>query len=487
MADAQTEQQQKNQDQNDKTDTPESGGASQPASDKDLVSLAAATRLGIALLLLAILLAYILVASWPVPNSTGYAEFSLFGCRWTNVSVDTRLMFTVMLAGAIGSLIHVLTSFADYAANRQLRWSWVLWFALRLPIGMALALALYLVVRAGLIPPPSGGSGTPAPPANGPAYGYAATSVLVGMFAKQAGDKLKEIFDTLFTPKNPVNRADALTAAKLAITGTEPKTLTIGDDKTPLTINGRGFASTTTATINGKPRTVTFASETQIKVALDSGDVKDEGKLAVVVQNPAPAAATANVTVVVGPAPAVGAAKPGINQTKPKMLVVNDPKPLTVIGQGFSDACKATINDKDRDTARTSDTEIQVTVLADDVANAGTLQLVVRNTAPDGLKSDAFPVDVTEAAAAKPVIAKTAPDLTKGMTPPLTVSGTGFQENCTATINDEDRAAQWVSATEVTVTVTEADVATAATLKLVVTNPGPDSLGSDPFDLVVTP
>lgn len=347
-------------------------------------------------MLLAILLAYILVASWPVPNpspATDYANFSLFGCQWKGVSADTRLLFTVMVAGAIGSLIHVLTSFADYAANRQLRWSWVLWFALRLPIGMALGLALYLVVRAGLLPPPSG-SGQSSAPANGPAYGFAATSLLVGMFAKQAGDKLKELFDTMFTTKNPVNRADALTASKLAITGTEPKTLTVGDATTPLTINGRGFASTTTATIGDKPRTVTFVGETQITVALVSDDVKQEGKLEIVVQNPAPAAETAKITVVVDPA------------------------------------------------AET---------------------------------------------AVKPVITKTDPDLTTGMTPaPLTVSGTGFQENCTATINDEDRAAQWVSATEVTVTVTEDDVATAATLKLVVANPGPDSLSSDPFDLVVT-
>ena len=52
-------------------------------------------------------------------------------------------------AGALGSLVHCLTSFADFVGNRNLRQSWVWFLILRTPIGFALALLFYPVLRGG--------------------------------------------------------------------------------------------------------------------------------------------------------------------------------------------------------------------------------------------------------------------------------------------------------------------------------------------------
>ena len=74
---------------------------------------------------------------------------------------------------------------------------------LRTPIGIALALLFYLVLRGGLIAPTL--STTPADPTPKShawtllnPYGLAAIAAMAGMFSKQATDKLSELFDTLF-------------------------------------------------------------------------------------------------------------------------------------------------------------------------------------------------------------------------------------------------------------------------------------------------
>ena len=180
---------------------------------RDPVSFPVICALGVLFFLAALFVFYTLVATWPVPASKGggYAAVNWLGHHLTTVSPDGRLFIMVAAAGALGSLIHTLTSFVDYVGNRRLGWSWVWWLLLRTPIGMALALMLYLVLRGGLFSPslPSGGSGASAANALNP-YGFAAVAAMTGMFSKQATDKLREIFDTLFQTTQPVDRADPL-------------------------------------------------------------------------------------------------------------------------------------------------------------------------------------------------------------------------------------------------------------------------------------
>src|SRR5262249_32341448 len=173
------------------------------------------TILGIYFCGLAALTFYLLVATWPVPaldnrNGAGFVDFSLFGWERLSAPSDLRLFFTVIAAGALGSLIHSLTSFADFAGNRTLNRNWTWWFILRTPIGIAIALMFYFVLRGGLMVP-SGRAGDATQLVN--PYGIAGASALAGMFSKQATDKLREIFDTLFRTSDPIKRADPLTHA----------------------------------------------------------------------------------------------------------------------------------------------------------------------------------------------------------------------------------------------------------------------------------
>lgn len=181
---------------------PERGGRGQEAGG------AAATQLQVALLvalLLAIFVFLILVlfTFWPdrIGTSDGTPVWNravpFFGIE---TGYEVRLFVLVVVAGALGSYIHVATSAGDYIGNRNLVRSWIYWYLLRLPVGASLALLIYLLLRGGVL---TGGTGVSVE--DEPPYGIVGLSALAGMFAKKASNKLGEVFETLFrTQKDEV-------------------------------------------------------------------------------------------------------------------------------------------------------------------------------------------------------------------------------------------------------------------------------------------
>ena len=162
---------------------------------------------GVYLILLNLLLILLLVWIWPSPvpgqdHPTALVEC----CSALYLPAETRYLLIVIIAGALGSYIHLATSFADYVGNRQLFRSWMLWYVLRPFIGMALALLVYFTARAGLMTITS--SDTTAQELS--PFAVAAIAGLAGMFSRQATDKLREVFENFLTTKTPPDRADKL-------------------------------------------------------------------------------------------------------------------------------------------------------------------------------------------------------------------------------------------------------------------------------------
>ena len=91
----------------------------------------------------------------------------------------------------LGSLIQSMTYFAAYVGHGKFSKRWILWYVLRPFIGVPLALLFYFVLRGGFFSV-SAGSEAVNP------YGVAALSGLAGMFSKQAMEKLKTTFDSIF-------------------------------------------------------------------------------------------------------------------------------------------------------------------------------------------------------------------------------------------------------------------------------------------------
>jgi hypothetical protein len=151
--------------------------------------------LSLFLLMLAGLVVVTLVELWPATNGSASSLLTnhvVLGIR-ANLNLDTNLMLVAALSGALGGLLHSLRSISWYVGERELKWSWILFYACLPFVGSILALLFYLVLRGGLI----SGSGTSKDLSP---YGIAAISGLVGLFANQAAEMLKNVFSTLFAP-----------------------------------------------------------------------------------------------------------------------------------------------------------------------------------------------------------------------------------------------------------------------------------------------
>ena len=178
------------------------------SDDADVMPKGRVLGFGAYLIVLNLALLYILLKIWPETIPVKPDDENMVALLWGGrlafrLLPEIRYLLIVAVAGALGSYIHLATSFADYVGNRQLFRSWEWWYLLRPFIGMALALVVYFMVRGGLITG-SSGAGNLSP------YGIAAIAGLAGMFSKQATDKIKEVFEFLFQVQNPPERADKL-------------------------------------------------------------------------------------------------------------------------------------------------------------------------------------------------------------------------------------------------------------------------------------
>jgi hypothetical protein len=202
---------------------------------------------------------------------------SLFGVVFT-ITSDVRFILIVAIAAALGGFIQTATSFTTFLGNRAFRRSWVWWYVLRVPIGMALALLFYFAIRGGFFTSVSSTDINP--------FGMAALGGLVGMFSRQASDKLQDVFEQLFKSDQDQARADKIAVTPPAITSTMPATLTTGSAE--VILNGTGFVQGAAATVNGQSQVTTFVDASTLRVTLPS-PLTSGSTLQIVVTNPGPA------------------------------------------------------------------------------------------------------------------------------------------------------------------------------------------------------
>ena len=144
---------------------------------------------------------------------------------------EIRLFVVVILLGGLGGVLHALRSLYWYVGNRNLKMSWLLMYFLLPLIGASLAVVFYVVLRGGLISPTAGNSAVSP-------YGFGAVAALVGLFSPQAADKLKQVFETLFTTAE--KGKDHTPPFTIVIDRFLPEQGPIG---TTVTITGRGFTA----------------------------------------------------------------------------------------------------------------------------------------------------------------------------------------------------------------------------------------------------
>lgn len=278
--------------------------SSDPPVSAQLVPIWGKMLLGFFLLVVGSLLVYALIVLWPAVQvatvDTGPKEpktISFFGGRYTP-DPEVTLLLLVAVLSALGSYVHAAQSFVDFAGNRRLVVSWVWWYPFRIFIGVALAEIFYFAIRAGFF-----GTDTPTQFIN--PYGIAAVAGLVGLFSKQATDKLREVFETLFQTAEGYGdetRDDSLATPAPVLASVEPVRLEAGSSELELTLRGEGFVRDSVARVSlptaagSAPlaRDTTFVSSGQLLVTLDSADVAEAGSVSITVFNPGPGGGTSD-------------------------------------------------------------------------------------------------------------------------------------------------------------------------------------------------
>ena len=352
-----------------------------PASRSQIPSRRLITLMGLGHVIWALLLFYVLLKTWPPqpwPHDGSWMYFfskiSLLRFELPSGSLDQRLLFMVMVLGALGSLIHSITSFTTYIGNRKFLVSWTWWYLLRPFVGAALALALYFVIRAGFLTSSSGASELNQ-------FGVAMLAIMSGLFSKQASDKLEELFTTLFKPgpgKGDAQRGDKLTP--LAITSLVPNK---GPGGTPVKIIGTGFVDKASVTFGGVAATaVVVESATSITATPPK---HAPGPVPVVVQNADGSQGTAQFTYTDETTTPGGGAALTVTAITPGEAPAAVATPVKITGTGFVD--KATVKFGDADAGALvveSATSIKATT---PIHDPGSVTVTVKN--PDGKQAAA--------------------------------------------------------------------------------------------------
>ena len=210
----------------------------------------------------------------PSPSPTGLPDpevISFFNGRFTpKIHAETRLLLLVMLAGALGSLMHALRSLYWYTGNREMVWSWAAFYFLLPFTGAILAVIFYFVVRGGFFSPQASFQNTSP-------FGFAALSALVGLFSPQATLKLKEVAETIFTKPGAgkdTKPQEAVPASGAQTTPTAPQVTAVkptsgqASQTTKIVIEGKNFASGVKVTVGDSPAQVVTSSSTSIEATV---------------------------------------------------------------------------------------------------------------------------------------------------------------------------------------------------------------------------
>lgn len=332
------------------------------------------TLMGLGHLVWALLLFYVLLKTWPpeTPNNHPmyfFSPISILRFELTSGTLEQRLLFMVILLGALGSLIHAIISFTTYVGNRKFLTSWTWWYLLRPFVGAALALALYFVVRSGILT-------TNNTPESVSRFGMAMLAIMSGLFAKQATDKLEEVFSTFFKPgpgKGDAQRGDKLVPP--AITSLTPNK---GPAGKPVKIIGTGFVDKASVTFgNVAASGVVVESSTSITATPPK---HAPGAVPVVVQNPDGAQTTAQFTYTEETTTPGGGPALTITALTPNEGPAVGATEVKITGTGFVD--KATVQFGEA-AATTAVVESATAIKAITPQHApGTVTLTVKN--PDG-------------------------------------------------------------------------------------------------------
>jgi 6-phosphogluconolactonase (cycloisomerase 2 family) len=159
---------------------------------------------------------------------------------------------------------------------------------------------------------------------------------------------------------------------------------------------------------------------------------------------------------------------------------------LTVVGSNFLPGAAVTFGNTSLSTTWLSSTQLTASVPSSLVSTPRTIQVSMTDPGTSGATSNSLSFTVT-GNSVPAIIGLSPASLPAGSTShTLTINGTGFLSSSTVTFNGVSHAATYISATQLTIPLTSADLATAGTYPVVVINPAPGGGASSAVEFTVT-
>lgn len=178
------------------------------------------------------------------------------------IDLNTLILLLVALGGFMGSMIHIASSFTKYVGADEYKNTWLLWYVIKPFSAAALAIAGYVAFRGGLL--------NYGDTVNINLYGVITLAVLTGLFTDTATEKLKAIFDTVFSPKSlpdPLPQGSSVVPSvpvAPAITGISLMEIDKGQENEVM-LTGTGLGNKLLqATINTEPVAITTQTDDEI-------------------------------------------------------------------------------------------------------------------------------------------------------------------------------------------------------------------------------
>lgn len=262
-----------------------------------------------------------------------------------------------------------------------------------------------------------------------------------------------------------------------------PASISAGQPGFDLTVTGKNFTPASTVLWNGSPRTTIFNGTTSLTAQILSTDIQNAGAAMIEVTTPQPGGGT--TTTLTFTIKAISSPVPQISSLSPSGTFVGATSlTLTVNGTNFASLATVTVNGNPRPTSFVNSTSLAASLLESDLAQAGTLQVVVINPQPNGGASNAIGFAVKNPTPGVSSVSPTAAAAGSAGTT-LTVTGVSFVPTSVVTINGSPRTTVFASATSLQATLTSGDLAAAGVYPVAVANPSPGGGNSNTVTFAV--
>lgn len=273
-----------------------------------------------------------------------------------------------------------------------------------------------------------------------------------------------------------------------SLTSLDPPVLFAGGSALSVLLNGDGFVASSIARTNEAERETAFISNNQLRVTLLPEDIAGAREISITVSNPGEGGGVSNALslFIVQRAPGDNV-KPSIFGLTPATVLVGRlPFALKLTGSGFARDSVVRIKGQDRKTRFVSETQLEATVTAADLATVGEIPVLVYNPPPGGGASTELKLGVRKPNPV-PHVGELSLEENASGGYTLTINGTNFLRDSEVRVNGSRRSATFVGATKFTVALSLQELAAAAgTLLVVVVNPPLGGGKSSPASLAIT-